>query len=438
MNKNRLMKWTALGILSLSAIVFAQQGILQVPAPSDARPNFGRVVERPEGALPKGPAGFTVELYADNIPGARMMEFAPNGDLFVSQPAQNAVMVLRDTNKDGVPDERFTYAQGPPPAARGAAPGGGGGGGGQGGGAGRGAGGPSGAPAANPNTAEMLQPFGLEFHEGYLYVGNTNSIARYKYTPGDTKASGPAEKLRDLNGGGNHFTRDIIFSRDGKKMYVSVGSTNNIDDSGTGNERRAMIHEYNPDGTSFRVFASGLRNPVGLALQPGTNILWTVVNERDNLGDDTPPEYATSVKDGGFYGWPYSYIGSNIDKRVPQREPELVKRAIVPDILIPAHSAPLGIAFYTGMQFPQRFRNGVFVALHGSWNRSTTNGVKVIFAPFQGGKPGPIEDFLTGFVTDPAQNAKWGRPVGVTVTPDGSLLVSDDGGNRIWRVKYTG
>jgi glucose/arabinose dehydrogenase len=355
-------------------------------------------------------------------------------------------MVLRDTNNDGMPDERFTYAQGAPPAARGAAAGGGqgtgrgaaGGGGAPGGpgGGGRGAG--FGQAAGSSNTAEMLQPFGLAFHDGYLYVGNTNSIARYKYTPGDTKAQGPAEKLRDLNGGGNHFTRNIIFSRDGKKMYVAVGSTNNIDETGTGNEHRAMIHEYNADGTNFRIFASGLRNPVGLALQPGTNILWTAVNERDNLGDDTPPEYATSVKDGGFYGWPYSYIGGHIDTRVPQREPELVKRAIVPDVLIPAHSAPIGIAFYTGSQFPQRFRNGLFVALHGSWNRSTTNGAKVIFVPFQNGKPGPIEDFLTGFVVDPNANTKWGRPTGVTVAPDGSLLVSDDGGNRIWRIRYKG
>jgi glucose/arabinose dehydrogenase len=422
MNKNRLTKWISFGILSVSAALLAQQKLALVP-PSEPHPNFGRVVDRPEGALPKVPAGFTVELYADNVAGARIMEFAPNGDLFVAQTAQNAVMVLRDANKDGKPDERFTYAQGPAPAARGAAPAPAPGG----GGFGRGA-------AAGP--PQMIQPFGLAFHDGFLYVGNTNSIVRYKYTPGDTKAGGPPEKLRDLNGGANHFTRNIIFSRDGKKLYVSVGSTDNIDESGVGNEHRAMIHEYNADGTNFRIFASGLRNPVGLALQPGTNILWTAVNERDNLGDDTPPEYATSVKDGGFYGWPYSYIGSNIDSRVPQ--PDLVKRAIVPDVLIPAHSAPIGIAFYTGTQFPQRFRNGLFVALHGSWNRSITNGAKVIFVPFQSGKPGAIEDFLTGFVVDPNANSKWGRPTGITVAPDGSVLFSDDGGNRIWRVRYTG
>jgi glucose/arabinose dehydrogenase len=446
MNKNRLIQWISLGILCVSVVVLAQN-LPQVPPVTDARPNFGSVVSRPEGAMPKVPAGFTVELYADNVAGARLMEFASNGDLFVSQPAQNAIMVLRDTKKSGKPDERFTYAQGPAPAGRGGpggAPGGGAGAGrgagapGAGQGAGRGAAGGPPAAAANTNTAELNQPFGLVFHDGYLYVGNTNSIVRYKYTAGDTKAPAPAEKLRDLIGGGNHFTRNIIFSRDGKKMYVSVGSSNNIDDTGTGNERRAMIQEYNTDGTNYRAFATGLRNPVGLALQPGTNTLWTAVNERDNLGDDTPPEYATSVKDGGFYGWPYSYIGGHVDTRVPQREPELVKRALVPDVLIPAHSAPIGIAFYTGAQYPQRYRNGLFVALHGSWNRSTTNGAKVIFVPFQNGKPGAIEDFLTGFVVDNNANSKWGRPTGITVAPDGSVLFSDDGGNRIWRVRYTG
>jgi len=346
------------------------------------------------------------------------MEFASNGDLFVSQPSQNAVMILRSSTKNGLPDQRFTFDHGAAPA--------------------RGRGGPGGGGAPAASNGEMTQPFGLAFHDGYLYVGNTNSLVRYKYTVGDTKASGPAEKLADLPGFGNHSTRSVLFSRDGKKLYVSVGSSNNIDEQGSGNEHRAMVQEFNPDGTGFRVFASGLRNPVGLAWQPGTNTLWTAVNERDNLGDDLPPEYATSVKDGGFYGWPYSYIGSHVDTRVPQKEPDLVKRAIVPDVLIPAHSAPLGIAFYTGTQFPQHYRNGLFVALHGSWNRSTTNGAKVAFIPFQNGKPGAVEDFLTGFVVDPSQNSKWGRPVGVTVTPDGSVLVSDDGGNRIWRIKYKG
>jgi glucose/arabinose dehydrogenase len=219
-------------------------------------------------------------------------------------------------------------------------------------------------------------------------------------------------------------------------MYVSVGSSNNIDDTGRGNENRAAIHEYNPDGTGFRLFATGIRNPVGLALQPTTNALWTAVNERDGLGDELVPDYATSVKDGGFYGWPYSYIGNHVDKRVPNQKPYLVAKAIVPDVLIPAHSAALGLTFYTGTQFPQRYRNGLFVALHGSWNRSTAQGYKVVFVPFANNRPsGPIEDFLTGFVVDPAAVSKWGRPVGVTVAADGSLLVSDDASHTIWRIR---
>src|SRR5215475_3526233 len=233
MTRSRILAFLFLGAVTVSAVIFAQQNLPPLPAPTDAKPNFGSVVPRPDAALPKVPAGFTVELYADDVPNARMMVFAPNDDLFVSQPSQNAVMILRATNKNGLPDQRFTYAQGAAPA--------------------RGRGGPGGPGRGAPPAAsngEMTQPFGLAFHEGYLYVGNTNSLVRYKYATGDTKASGAAEKLTDLPGGGNHFTRNIAFSRDGKKMYVSVGSTNNIDETGNGNERRAMIHEYNADGTN--------------------------------------------------------------------------------------------------------------------------------------------------------------------------------------------
>jgi len=282
----------------------------------------------------------------------------------------------------------------------------------------------------------MNQPFGLAFQDGYLYVGNTDSIVRYKYTAGDTKAQGDPQKLVDLPGGGNHSTRNVIFSRDGRKMYVAIGSSNNIDDTGSGNEVRAAVHEYNPDGTGFRMFATGIRNPVGLTLQPATDAVWTAVNERDGLGDELVPDYATSVKDGGFYGWPYSYIGNHVDTRVPNQKADLVARAIVPDVLIPAHSAALGLTFYTGTQFPQRYRNGLFVALHGSWNRSTAQGYKVVFVPFANNRPsGPMEDFLTGFIVDPAAVSKWGRPVGVTVASDGALLVSDDTSNTIWRIR---
>jgi glucose/arabinose dehydrogenase len=405
-----------LGVLAISAALVAQQQqVPQLPAPTAERRNPGSVVPKPAGAQLKAPDGFTVDTYAENVPQARLMVWAPNGDLFVSQPRANSISVFRDTNKDGVPEERSVFVQGAPIPGRGQAP-------------------------LAASGGQLNQPFGLAFQNGYLYVGNTNSVARYKYTSGDTKAQGQPEKLADLPGDGNHPFRDVLFSRDGRKMYVSVGSSNNIDESGSGNERRATIHEYNPDGTGFRLFATGIRNPSVLTWQPATNTLWTAVNERDGLGDELVPDYATSVKDGGFYGWPYSYFGTHVDTRVRNQRPDLVAKAIVPDIQLPAHSAALGLTFYTGTQFPQRYRNGLFVALHGSWNRSTTAGVKVIFVPFASNRPsGPPEDFLTGFVVDPTANSKWGRPVGVTVAPDGSLLVSsDDGSQGIFRIRYTG
>jgi glucose/arabinose dehydrogenase len=422
------MKGTAtmflgLGVFGLTAVLAAQQQqIPQLPAPTPARPNFGSVVPKPAGAQLKAPQGFTVDTYAENVQNARIMEFAPNGDLFVAQSEANIVSVFRDTNKDGLPDSRSVYSQGPQKNC------GGFGGGGRRGGAA--------APTTPPPNPELDCPFGLAFRDGYLYVGNTGGVIRYKYTNGDTKAAAAGEQIATVPGGANHWTRNVIFSRDGRKMYVSVGSTNNIDETGRGNENRAAIHEFNPDGTGFRLFATGIRNPVGLTLQPGTNAVWTAVNERDGLGDELVPDYATSVKDGGFYGWPYSYIGNHVDTRVPNQRPDLVAKAIVPDVLIPAHSAALGLTFYTGTQFPQRYRNGLFVALHGSWNRSAAAGYKVIFVPFANNRPsGPIEDFLTGFVVDPAAVSKWGRPVGVTVTADGSLLVSDDASHTIWRIR---
>jgi glucose/arabinose dehydrogenase len=281
----------------------------------------------------------------------------------------------------------------------------------------------------------LQQPFGMAFQSGYLYVGNTGSIVRYKYTNGDLQAQGEPEKLMDLPAGG-HTTRNVIFNRAGTKMYVAVGSRSNND--AAEDCRRAAILEFNPDGTGYRVYASGIRNPVGLALQPGTDIVWTAINERDNYGDDLVPDYATSVKEGGFYGWPYSYIGKNYDPRYIGSFPDLVNRAIIPDVLIPSHSAALGMTFYTANQFPQRYRDGAFVALHGSWNRSVAAGYKVIFFPMSNGKPGPIEDFATGFLASDGSNGTniqpWGRPVGVTVARDGALLVSDDGGNRIWKI----
>lgn len=486
---------------SAGVLVVAQQNSTvpqpradRLPAPGTGTPNFGRTVPKPEGVMPRVPAGFTVTSYAE-LTSPRMMVYAPNGDLFVSSPNANTIVVLRDANTDGTFEACSVFAAGdppgagrggrggaaappavppgcpgpltnpnvqPPPPAPAAAAGGAQQGGqapGRGAGRGQRAGGPppggfgggrgagpsilgDKAPACAPppefvnrGPGELRAPFGLAFHDGYLYVGNTASLVRYKYANGDLKAQGQPEKLMDLPAGG-HSTRNILFNRAGTKMYIAVGSQSNND---AGEDcRRAAILEFNPDGSGYRVYASGIRNPVGLALQPGTDIIWTAMNERDNMGDDLVPDYATSVKDGGFYGWPYSYIGRNYDPRYVGAFPDLVNKTIVPDVLIPAHSAALGITFYTGNQFPQRYRNGGFVALHGSWNRSVAAGYKVVFFPMNNGRPGPIEDFLTGFLVSTGENGTpieaWGRPVGVTVAPDGSLLVSDDGSNRIWKI----
>jgi len=388
-------------------------------------------------------------VYAE-LQAPRMMVYAPNGDLFVSSPSANRITVLRDANDDKriAENEKSVFAQGPPPPGRG-----GGGAPPPPAGAARavnptingpllGAAAPpcTAPPAdfANKGAGQIAAPFGLAFNNGYLYVGNTSSLVRLKYANGDLKATGEPEKLMDLPAGG-HTTRNVIFNRAGTKMYVSVGSQSN---NNAGEDcRRAAILEFNPDGSGYRVFASGIRNPVGLAWQPGTNALWTAMNERDNLGDDLVPDYATSLQDGGFYGWPYSYIGKNPDPRYQGAFPDLVNRAIVPDVLLPAHAAALGITFYDGTQFPQRYRNGAFVALHGSWNRSVAAGYKVVFFPMTNGRPGPIEDFLSNTLVSNGENGSaietWGRPVGVTVASDGALLVSDDGSNVIWRVSAT-
>jgi glucose/arabinose dehydrogenase len=405
-----------------------------LPAPGEALPNPSRPGARPDDFMPVAPAGFTVSSFAE-LQAPRMMVFAPNGDLFVSSPVANSITVLRDGDGDGEYETRSTFVEGTPPE------------GGRGGGGG-GRGGPppvlgAEAPPCQPapdfierGAGEIAAPFGMAFHDGYLYVGNTGSIVRIPYSDGDLEAQAAPEKLMNLPVGG-HSTRNIQFNRAGTKMYVAVGSQSNND---AGEDcRRAAILEFNPDGTGYRVFASGIRNPVGLALQPGTDILWTAINERDNLGDDLVPDYATSVRDGGFYGWPYAYIGSNYDPRYEGSFPELVQGAVVPDVLFPSHSAALGITFYEATSFPARYRDGGFVALHGSWNRSTAAGYKVVFFPMAGGQSGPIEDFLTGFLASDGtgENSnieQLGRPVGVAVAPDGSLLVSDDAGNRIWRI----
>jgi glucose/arabinose dehydrogenase len=457
-NLSRVAAAVAMGVAGFCAVLVGQRSTVPPQPVADrlapvgvAKPSRGTLLEKPATVMPMAPSGFTVSVYAE-LQAPRLMVYAPNGDLFVSSPAANNITVLRDANNDGVFESRGVYAQGEVVA--------------RGGGAGAGAAPapvtppPAPAPAAvvnpeingpilgaaapacaappafaNRGPGTVAAPFGMAFHDGYLYVGNTGSIVRFKYTTGDLKAQGAPEKLLDLPTGG-HSTRNIVFNRAGTKMYVTVGSQSN---NNAGEDcRRAAVLEFNPDGTGYRVYASGIRNPVGLTLQPGSDTLWVAVNERDNLGDDLVPDYATSIKDGGFYGWPYSYIGQHPDPRYVGAFPDLVKRALVPDVLIPAHSAALGVAFYTGTLFPQRYRNGGFVALHGSWNRSTASGYKVAFFPVTNGKPGPLEDFMTGFLLNDGAGGtrveRWGRPVGVTVARDGALLISDDGSNRIWRI----
>ena len=419
-----------------------------LPPPRLPSPNFSRAVPKPPNVEPKVPPGFVVSLYADNLPGVRLMQWSENGDLFVSQYDRSTITVLRDNDGDGRPSkrsERTFYANGTATVRRDQ----------QGDrGARRGPNGqPPGPPEVVPCAENVTLPAGtvgiqnaqgMAFHRsGFFYIANTDSIIRYKYTPGDLEPQEEPQKLVDLPAGGFHGWRNILFNRTGTKMYVTVGSASN---NRAGEDcRRAAILEFNADGTGGRIFASGLRNPQALAWQPMTNRLWTVVNERDQLGDDLVPDFFTSVRDGGFYGWPYSYIGQNYDPRYVGALPDLVKRAIVPDVLITAHSAPVGMAFYTGNQFPARYRNGAFIALHGSWGRSTASGYKVIFVPFTNGMPGPIEDFMTGFLLSEggrnpdgtmAPILQWGRPTGVLVGRDGSLLISDDQGGRIWQIRY--
>jgi glucose/arabinose dehydrogenase len=382
-------------------IVLTSQG-LPKPFATESVRKPPRVVTQPAGAKLVLPPGFDLAVFSEGeYKNPRWVKEGPNGDLFLADTGGNSIFLLRDANKDGRIDnatERFTFATG------------------------------------------LTQPFGMAVQkigaQTWFYVGNTGSVVRFKYTPGQAKVEGEPEKLFELPIGG-HSTRDVLFSRDGKKMYVSVGSQSNVNEGE--DPVRAAINEYNPDGSGHRIFASGIRNPVGLAWNPANGQLWTAVNERDLLGDDLVPEYATSVKDGGFYGWPDSYMGKNLDPRVKNPRMELVARAIVPDVLLEPHSAALGIVFYTGRMFPREYQGDAFVALHGSWNRSRRSGYKVVRIPFEKGKPeGGYENFLMGWVPDETGEAVWGRPVGVTMIRDGSLLVVDDGGKKVWRVTYTG
>ena len=347
-------------------------------------------VKPPAGFLPTVPQGFQINVFAASFKRPRWLTVAPNGDIFLADTGAGEIVVMRDPKNTGGAQEREIFVDG------------------------------------------MRRPFGIAFHEGYVYVGNMNELVRFRYDPKTSKRLGEKEHLLDLPSGG-HDTRSVAFSADGKHLFIAVGSASNID---TGEDpRRAAVTICDPDGKNARLYATGLRNPVGLALEPVTGQVWTSVNERDELGDDLPPDYFTSLKDGGFYGWPYSYIGDNVDPRVRQEHPELVKRAIIPDVLLGPHVAPLQFAFYTGKQFPERYRGGAFVAEHGSWNRAARSGYQIAFVAFKDGKPSADpEPFMTGLVPDPGKSDVYGRPVGVTVAPDGSLLVADDGAGVVYRI----
>lgn len=285
--------------------------------------------------------------------------------------------------------------------------------------------------------ARLNQPFGMLVLNNRFYVANTDGLLQYPYQAGQTKMTAQGRQILSLPAGGynNHWTRNLLASPNGSKIYVSVGSGSNVGEHGPENEvRRANILEINPDGSGERVFASGLRNPVGMDWQPEQKTLYAAVNERDELGDELVPDYLTSVKEGVFYGWPYAYYGQHEDPRRKGERPDLVKKAIVPDVPLGAHTASLGLAFYDKTAFPEKYRNGAFIGQHGSWNRSAFSGYKVVFVPFTNGKPGKPEDFLTGFTVSGSDKDVYGRPVGVAVLPDGSMLVADDAAGRIWRV----
>jgi glucose/arabinose dehydrogenase len=272
-----------------------------------------------------------------------------------------------------------------------------------------------------------------------FYVANTGELLQFPYDSSATTLKGKGKSIVKFPTG-RHWTRNLIANADGSKIYIAVGSASNIAEQGFDKEiRRANILEISPDGKGERVYASGLRNPVGLDWAPGTSTLWTSVNERDELGDDLVPDFLTSVQENGFYGWPYSYFGKHEDPRIKEsdKRPDLVSRAIVPEVALGSHTSSLGLAFYRGNSFPSSYHNGAFIGQHGSWNRSQLAGYKVVFVPFANGKPnGPMQDFLTGFISDTSKSEVFGRPVGVAVLADGSLLVADDAGNKIWRVTY--
>jgi glucose/arabinose dehydrogenase len=399
-----------------------QQVNLQPPYATKAVRNYCKIIGWQKGQMPIAPAGFKVSLYAEGLDNPRNIYVAPNGDVFASQAtteimglkkigadiigaggsenigkSPNNIIIFRDNNGDGTPDIKNLFLSG------------------------------------------LNQPYGMLILGNWFYVANTDGLWRYPYKTGETRITGSGKMILALPAGGynNHWTRNLRANADGSKIYISVGSGTNEAEKSLANEvRRADILEIDPDGQNEHIYASGLRNPTGIDFQPGTGVLWSSVNERDNLGDNIVPDYLTSVKQGGFYGWPYAYFGQHEDPVVKEKRPDMVKKSIVPDVALGSHTASLGLAFYSADKFPKHYQNGAFIGQHGSWNSSKLVGYKVVFVPFVNGKPtGQIEDFLTGFIEDINKKTVHGRPVGVAIAKDGSLLVADDSGNKIWQVR---
>ena len=402
-----------------------KKAALPPPFATKSETNYSNVIGWNESETPQAPPGFTVELYASDFDNPRWMYVTPSGDVLVAESNSNyslpkqigatiigagkskelsksadVITLLRDTNKDGKPDVRETFLS---------------------------------------KENGLNQPFGMLIIGDWFYVANTDALLRFPYKKGQVKIEGKGEVILELPAGkhNQHWTRNLIANADASKIYIAVGSGSNIAEHGIEEESlKACILEVNPDGSGLQVYASGLRNPVGMGWSGKT--LWTTVNERDELGNDLVPDYLTSVKKGGFYGWPYSYWGKNVDPRVKEPKPELVKKSIIPEVDLGSHTASLGLLFYSGKSFPDLYQNGAFIAQHGSWNRDPISGYKVVFVPFKNGQPaGKTQDFLTGFVVNPKKNEVRGRPTGLVQMADGSLLLTDDKTNRIWRISYS-
>jgi len=430
----RKMLMAALATGAFTGPALAQQGPSslpgmgpspRLPAPDTAHEvlNHPKVVGWPEGTAPDAARGLRVTRFAGGLDNPRWLEVLPNGDILVAEAAtkpkepENAeerekieeqkrsgtmrdsadrITLLRDTNGDGIAETRTVLLEG------------------------------------------LNQPFGMALADDHFYVANTDGVLRFPFRPGATRIEGRGQKILDLPAGGynNHWTRTLRLAPDGRSLFVAVGSASNVGEFGLEREtRRAAVLRVGLDGRGEELYATGLRNPVGLAFEPRTGALWTAVNERDNLGDDLVPDYITSVRQGGFYGWPFSYFGQNPDPRMAGRAPELVARAIVPDYALGAHTSSIGLAFHDGRGMPEGWGEGAFVTQRGSWNRARFSGYRVLFVPFRDGRPdGAARDVLTGFMPDPAKGEVRGRPVGVAVDSRGGLLVADDTGNTVWRV----